>query len=215
VIKGVDKMKKMLKTIGTIIAAITMATSVKAQNMDVEAIKSFTPNKSYGRTNAYYKLPGEINGYTFLEVYSDGDSYFSKTALTKNIVDAVSGMVQTVNGSGFNDQVGVGASVVIPTQEKTFAKAYIIPAYMSSDGKLVENKAITGFYAETEITPTLKASAFGEINIAGKPQWTYGEINLEQKLGENISASYNPALNGKGNLLPQIEHRIAVKYTFK
>jgi len=217
-------MKNVLKTLRNIALIATgvgiMASSnVSAQNLDAEAIKSLKPGSSYGRINASYKLPAEINGYTFGEFYSDGDSYFSKTALTKPVLGNVSVMGQIWNGTGMTDHAGIGVSAIIPTQEKTFAKAYIIPKYVASTGKAVDNKSVAGYYAEANLPLDMKISSFGEINLDGTkgPEWMYGELNLEKKLTDNISVSYNPALQKKsaGNLQPVIENRFTLKYIFK
>ncbi len=193
--------------------------NINAQDINAEVIKSLKPASSYGRLNADYQLPTGIKGYTFAEFYSDGNSYFSKTTFTKPVIGNVSAMGQMVNGTGFEDHAGLGVSVVIPTPDHTFAKAYIVPRYLSSAGSPIDNKCVAGYYAEANLPLDMKISSFGEVNLNGKngAEWMYGELNLEKKLTDKVSVSYNPALQNKGpgDITPAIEHRFTLKYEFK
>ncbi len=213
-------MNKTIKNIALWLTGMSAIASINAnaQNLDIEFIKSLEPKHSYVRPNATYTLPAGIKGYTFAELYSDGNSYFSKTNLTKSLTDNVAIMGQGVTGSGFDDHAGLGVSATIPTPENTFAKAYIIPTYVASDGSSVKNKTVAGFYAEANLPLDFKVSSFGEVNITGTKgaEWMYGELNVEKKF-DNVSVSYNPALLNKkpGTMIPTIEHRFTVKYTFK
>ncbi|MFA5797666.1 MAG: hypothetical protein WC916_06575 [Candidatus Woesearchaeota archaeon] len=214
-------MNKTIKNIALWIAGISAITSmnIHAQNVNAEVIKSLKPGSSYERLNAEYQLPAGIKGFTFAEFYSDGNSYFSKTALTKQVVENVGVMGQMVNGSGFDDHAGLGVSIVVPTPDKTFAKVYVVPKYFTSNGTPVDNKCVAGYYAEAELPLDMKISSFGEVNLNGTNgvEWMYGEVNLEKKLTDNISISYNPALQNKaeGSITPILEHRFTFKYVFQ
>ncbi|MFH1311578.1 MAG: hypothetical protein ABIH65_04195 [Nanoarchaeota archaeon] len=187
-------------------------------NGNLEAIKSFEPGQSYFRPNIFYDLPLGIKGYTFGEFYQDGENYFIKTNLTRNIHKNLNVKAQVICGSNLTDKIGVGLDAVIPMPEKTFARGYFIPAFIDTKAKKIDNRSIIGYFVSADLPLGFKALSFGEINVAGKngAEWTYGEIGLEKEILKNFSVSYNPALknNGNGKVIPRLEHRATAKYTF-
>lgn len=216
-------MKKKLRNItaGVTLGALSLLPMKNANaqvNGSMEAIKSFKPKQSYVRPSFNYDLPAGIKGFTFLEFYQDGSSYFGRTNLTKEITKGVGLRAEAIHGSGFLDNYGLGLSATIPSK-KVFANFYFTPFLVNSKLKKIENKVLSGYFASIKLPFDMQLSSFGEWNLNGKNgvEWTYGELNLEKKLNKNLSVSYNPAMknNGVGKPIPKLEHRITAKYTFK
>jgi hypothetical protein len=216
-------MKKILKNlaVGAMAGAISLLPMKNANAQlsgSMEAIKSFKPKQSYVRPQLFYDLPADIKGFTFLEFYQDGNSYFGRTNLTKEITKGIGLRAEAIHGSGFPDNYGLGLDATI-SNEKVFANLYLTPFFVNNKLKKIENKVLSGYFASMKLPFDLQLSSFGEWNLNGKDgvEWTYGELNLEKKLNKNLSVSYNPALKNKGvgKVIPRLEHRITAKYTFK
>ncbi len=208
-------MKKSI-LFATLLTLLLGGARSKAQvDANVEAIKSFKPEKSYIRSNMFYKLPLDIKGYTFMEFYPD-ESNFGKTTISKDVVDKVGIMSQAVHGTGFDDMYGLGIKTELPMPEKGFAEVYIAPVWIDSKGKHVENRNVAGYFATISLPLDLQLSSFGEVNLAGpsRVEWNYGEISIEKPIDKHLSIAYNPALQPEGGLVPSLEHRVTAKYTF-
>lgn len=206
--------------IGIPLAGALLFGQANAQHkISAEAIKSEKENSSYFRGNANYNLPSDVKGYTFGEFYSNGDSYFSKTTLSKAVYDRFGVQAQAVIGSGLTDRLSIGPNAVLPTPEGTFAKMYWMPTWITAEkGRKVSNRSMLGYFVSADLPLDFTASSFGELNIAGKngAEWGYGEISLGRKLADKLTLSYNPALKnrGSGEAMPQLEHRINLIYEF-
>jgi len=216
-------MKKILKNlaVGTMAGAISLLPMKNANaqlNGSIEAIKSFKPKQSYVRPCLFYDLPANIKGFTFLEFYQDGDSFFGRTKLTKEVAKGIGLRGDIVHGSGFPNKYGLGLNVNIPNK-KVFTNFYLTPFFVNNKLKKIENKVLSGYFVNIELPLNMQLSSFGEWNLNGKNgvEWTYGELNLEKKLNKNLSVSYNPALKnrGAGKPIPKLEHRVTARYYFK
>lgn len=183
--------------------------------ISVEYIRSEMEGSSYFRGNASYSLPFKIKGYTFGEFYSDGESYFSKSTLSRSITDILGVQAQAAVGSGMTDRFGLGLNVVIPTPKGTFAKVYDMPGWVDATAKKVDNTNILGYIVSLDLPEGFSISSFGEMNIAGNHgvEWCYGEIFVKKQF-EDFSVSYNPALlnDGAGKAAPTLQHRINFEY---
>jgi hypothetical protein len=216
-------MKKILKNlaVGAMAGACSLIPMKNANAQlsgSMEAIKSFKPKQSYIRPCFFYDLPANIKGFTFLEFYQDGNSFFGRTKLTKEVVKGIGLRADIVHGSGFPNNYGLGLNVDIPGKN-VFTNFYLTPFLVDNKLKKVENKVLSGYFASIKLPFDIQLSSFGEWNLNGKNgvEWTYGELNLEKKLNKNLSVSYNPALKnrGAGKPIPRLEHRVTAKYTFK
>jgi hypothetical protein len=216
-------MKKILRNItaGVILGASSLLPMKNANaqlNGSIEAVKSFKPKQSYVRPQLFYDLPADIKGFTFLEFYQDGDSFFGRTKLTKEVAKGIGLRSDIVHGSGFPNNYGLGLNVDMP-KNKILKNLYLTPFLVDNKLKKVENKVLAGYFASIKLPFDMQLSSFGEWNLNGKNgvQWTYGELNLEKKLSDKLSVSYNPALKsrGAGKPIPRLEHRVTAKYTFK
>lgn len=209
-------MKQAKTTLATIALAIGLSAGVaKAQvGGSVEGIKSFEPGQSYVRPTVTFQLPEDIKGSSFLELYGE-KGYFGKTTLSKQVEGPVSALVQAVYGSSFDTRYGVGASIGGQIADGVYAKAHIIPFWVDDEAKLQKYKSVVGYYIGADLPLDMKLSSFGEIKLDGEkgPEWAYGEIELQKKITEAISVSYQPALKmeRKGQVTPTLEHRVAIK----
>lgn len=210
-------MKKLTKKFKTAIAGLVLAAGIAAtptqaqSSASLEAIKSMETGKTYFRPTITYTLPGDVQGMTFHEFYQD-KTHFGKTSLTKKITDEQALMLQAVYGTAPDFKAGIGISTKIPTPQGTFAKAYFIPLWMK-EGGIDKDRSIVGYFASADLPLGMKIHSFGEIDISGKsPKWAYGEIGLEKQLTKDLSVSYQPALRGTGSVVPELEHRLDIKY---
>jgi hypothetical protein len=188
-------------------------------NGNVELIKGLTSEQdhnSYIRPNTFYVLPADIAGYNWTEFYTDG-TFFGKNTLSKPIIGPISILNQFKYGTGFSPKTGFGLSFSASPTKNSFVKTYFIPKMINLKGEFQDNLSITGFYGEIKYGKHAKISGFAEINLsAEKPNWCYGEINIEGIINDNVSISYNPSLTNAGETLkPSINHRVTLKYTFK
>ena len=216
-------MKKKLRnlTAGVMLGAASLIPMKNANAQlsgSMEAIKSFKPKQSYVRPCLFYDLPANIKGFTFLEFYQDGDSFFGRTKLTKEVAKGIGLRGDIVHGTGFPNNYGLGLNVDLPGKN-VFTNFYLTPFLVDNKLKKIENKVLSGYFVSMKLPLDIQLSSFGEWNLNGKNgvEWTYGELNLEKKLNKNLSVSYNPALKnrGTGKPIPRLEHRITAKYTFK
>ena len=216
-------MKKKLRNlaVGVMAGALSVLPMKNANAQlsgSMEAIKSFKPKQSYVRPCLYYDLPAGIKGFTFVEFYQDGNSYFGRTKLTKEVTKGIGLRSDIIHGTGFPNNYGLGLNVNMP-KNKILKNLYLTPFLVDNKLKKIENKVLSGYFASIKLPFDMQLSSFGEWNLNGKNgvEWTYGELNLEKKLGEKLSISYNPALKnrGAGKPIPRLEHRATLKYTFK
>jgi len=209
--------KKILTAIlAGALAASTM--TAKAQS-SVEVMQTSEKSTARVRPNLFYSLPFCVKGYTFIEFYEDGKSYYAKTGLTKKVAKDLDARVEVLDFSCATDQVGLGLEYKIPTKEGTFAKVKAMPIYFGFDGKYIQSKAIMGFYVEQKIyVPILKDAkvvAFGEINMAAKsgPTWSYGELHVQKSLDDFI-VGLGCDLRCGGKITPHPELSIKLGYVF-
>lgn len=201
--------------IATLAAALMLSygTAIAQTKATVEVIKSTETGKTYIRPSLSYKLPGEIKGYSFEELYSDR-TMFGKTSLTKSITDEQGLLMQAIYGTAPKTTIGAGLYSKIPSPNGTFVKVHYVPFWIDMDGKKVD-KSIIGYFASINLPLDLKLSSFGELDVSKSPKWTYGEIGLEKKITDDMTISYQPALIGKGKVTPTLEHRIDLKIKLK
>ena len=218
-------MKKGLLSLigaGIITALILLPTNANAQDNNVKAsvdvVRSENQPVSFIRPNVFYALPLGIKGYTFGEFYNEGNNYFSKTILEGKLDDnSAAGLVgHVVTGSGFNTQAGLGLNAVVPSPEGSFVKLSFLPIFADSKGRMVNNKAVGGYFGSVNLPLGINLSSFGEINLDAKggPKWGYGEISLSKNITDKLAVAYNPLLKNQGKLNPRVEHAVRASYTF-
>jgi hypothetical protein len=172
---------------------------------------------SYAEANAFYKLPFDVRGYTFLDLYNQDGGVFGKTTLTREIADSgISARVQAIHGNELCTDVGLGLEAKIPTPKGVTAKVNCTPIWINSDGK--EDDTIkVGYFVALDLPWNMALSSFGEANVASPKgiTWKYGEVELAKKIG-NLSIGYNAGLECKedGIATPKINNGIAIRYKF-
>jgi len=212
------KIKKTLRNIRNSLKYLGIATAIglapKMTEAGVNGNTRYVHPDNYVETNAFYGLPKDVRGYTFMDLCEGG--YFGKTSLDKTIKHGIGPKAQLIHANEPLTQVGMGASGVIPKLPKgTFGKVGVIPLWVDKEGKRVEDKVTVDYFGSLNLPKGLKLSGFGEWNIGtGKgPKWTYGEIDLGRKIGP-VHVSYNPALIGDGDAVPRLEHRVSAAVDF-
>lgn len=211
------KSKKIMT--GVLAGALAAATIAGKAQSNIELMQTADKTTSRVRPNLFYKLPGGIKGYTFIEFYEDGKNYYAKTGLTKKIAGSLDARADIIDMSFAKDQVGLGLEYKLPTGEKTFAKVKAMPVYFGMDGKYIQSKAVLGYYFEQKVYVPLikdaKVVAFGEIDVAAKggPKWSYGELHAQKSLDDFV-LGIGVDLRSKGKLIPQPELSVKLGYVF-
>ncbi|MDP3986912.1 MAG: hypothetical protein Q8P81_01660 [Nanoarchaeota archaeon] len=170
---------------------------------------------SYPETNVFYGLPRGMKGFTFMDLYTDGDGYFGKTSINKHLTHGVSAKAQAIHG-GNNpvENIGLGASVVVPgLPERISASVTGLPVYLDLDGKRVNDKSRWSYFINTSLPRGFNVSSFGEWNVADSPKWTYGEIELTKQVGP-VTIGYNIGLIDNDSAIPCLENRASVIASF-
>lgn len=184
---------------------------------NIEIIKSTYPEMSYIRTTDFYELPADLTGNNWIEFYTNG-TYMGRNTVSKQIFEPISLQHMTRYCTESKLDNGIGVSIDF-TFNSVLLSMYGAPIFINYQGNKVSNSSLLGIFASTQLSDKLKLSGFAEINPSGKEgaEWSFGELNLEYIINENVSLSYNPAFYsiGPGSLNPEIDHRITLKYTFK
>ena len=223
----VHKMQTQRKTSGwkqalvvgaTLLSALTGTKANDSFNGDIGVLANRNNRDSYAEANVFYKLPGEVKGYTFMDLYNDGSSgYFGKTELTKSIGKNLALRTQVVHGNEFATEAGLGLKLTVPGLPKsTFATVYAMPLWANSNGR-EGNECKVGYFISQDLPANFYASSYGEANVsaANGATWGYGEIELGKKFG-NWKVGLDVALNsaGDGKLAPALEARGVARYNF-
>jgi hypothetical protein len=161
--------------------------SASAQS-NFEYLQTNSKETSRLRPNLYYTLPLEVKGYSFLELYLDGKNYFGQTFLTKDIKGIFGVEVHAYYSSFFEDYIGVGPIITLPTKKSTIFTLSFMPAFMNYHGKYLSHYLLSEFvfFKEFKIPSlgTWRINSFGIINLGAKggPAWEYGEAYLEKPI---------------------------------
>ena len=187
-------------------------------NGSFEWVQGMLPEHTYARSNTFYGLPANISGYDWTEFYGNANTtIFGRNTLSKEIAGPLGIDNQFIYGTGITPRTGVGAHLSLTPLKDVFVKPYFTPVLIDIKGKQVPNTSIAGVYAETTINPNLKVSGFYEMNLSAQkgPETSYGELNVEGIVNDNISLSFNPSFTNKGSgvAAPHVNPRFTFKYT--
>ncbi|KYK26581.1 hypothetical protein AYK26_07410 [Euryarchaeota archaeon SM23-78] len=177
---------------------------------DVEYIITKDKADHYLRPNLFYTLPGDIQGFTFIELYKGG-GYYGRTTLDKMIKGDIGLTGQIIHASHPGSEFGLGLTAIIPHLPKSmFGKVAVRPLWIDKQGKLVD-KLMTDYFVDITLPKGFKISTFGgwDLRAKGGPQWDYGEIFIGKEFGK-VKIGYCGALINDGDALPDLQHRIAV-----
>lgn len=205
--------------IGFGLASLLPIKNAEAQvSGNVEYIHSETKDNSYPRLNVFYSLPNEIKGYTFAEFYKAGKGYFGRTNFNRYgaITSGVGPRITIVHAGAPFTSAGFGVGAVVPFLPRNVsATVGIEPVWFDNEGKPMKNMNEIQYFANADLPLGFNINSFGNINVADQngPQWEYGEISLGHNIGP-FRVSYNPALFNQGNVIPRLEHRVAIGLNF-
>jgi hypothetical protein len=208
---------KVLTAVGAILLNPLMPKASAEVKGNIEYIQSENNDNSYARTNAFYTLPNQIEGFTLGEFYKGGDGYFGVTFLEKSIGKGINSRVRIEHDNKPCSEGSVGASVKIPGLPKNVSGELSWDAlWLNLKGEIVD-KSVAGYSVSMELPYGFTLGTFGELHLA-KPEgltWKYGEIDFNRKFG-NFNLGYNPALNSTedGKLSPKLEHRVTGRVNF-
>lgn len=211
----------MKNTLRNIIGAgaLTLATALSTQAQEAREISGnfkYVENlqnsdKSYPEFNAFYTLPGEINGYTWGDISKSGN-YFGKTNLDREVAKigkvGLNAAVQVVQADKPLADTGFGLKFNIPVKNG-YGSVGMLPAWRNNSGG---NPAVLTFSYGKDLGYGLNFETFGEVDVRTK--MGYGELELTKKLGPlKIGPLF--AMNWNGDAMPKFVPRVAVRYDFK
>lgn len=188
------------------------APEAEALGGNIKYFQSRQNEDCYAEANTFYQLPGRISGFTFVDFHKNNNGYYGRTALEKEISHGLALKSQTIHNNDLAVQSGIGISAKMPMPKGTFATVSFIPLWLDNKG-IVKDKATVSYFASMNLPYGLNVNNFGEWNVTDRLEWIYGELQLGKKIG-NVTLSYNPALNGKGNAVPKLEHRASISLSF-
>ncbi len=202
--------------------SLMMTTPVVAQTppapeVSMEYFASKKPESSYLRPSMTFALPGQIKGYSFVEMYKDGAGYLGKTILKRPLGDGTFALDSvTVHGDEPFTRTSLGASVSLPMPKGSYASVKFLPIWIDKSGKLIHERMVIAYAAGVDCGAGVTLASFGDIDVGPKSgsQWGYGELSLMKKFSKSFEAGYCGALIGHGDATPRLEHRLGVKYTF-
>jgi hypothetical protein len=194
--------------------------SSRAQN-NFEYVQTNSKECSRVRPNLYYELPITIKGYSFLELYTDGQNYLGQTFLAKNIKGIFGVEVHAYYSSFFEDYIGVGPMITFPTKDSTtILTLSFMPTFIGFKGKYQSNYMLGEivFFREFNFPSlgTWRINSFGIINLAAKggPLWEYGEFYLEKTLGSHLYLGAGTDLVCNSHWYPDLHWGLKLGYSF-
>lgn len=218
--REVEKMKNSLRNlvVGGIILGSTLAVPrpLDAQiHGHVEYIQTEKSQDSYARLRGSYKLPLNIDGFSFAEFYKK-KGYFGKTYLNRPVSKAGGIEIELDHVGEPLSREGAGMNINIPWLPKDVsATVSPLPIWFDSKGQYMKNRMMLQYSFSGSLPWNFDLSGFGGWNLAAKqkPQWDYGEIALTKNLGP-VKIGLNPALKSNGSFIPSLENRLIIGLKF-
>jgi len=214
------KMKRTLKslvTAGAIGLASLMSMKAEAQvHGSVEYIQSEKSENSYSRLNLFYGLPEDVRGFSFIELYDNGDGYFGRTSLDRKITDDFGVRMHVLYVNEPISKAGFGLNWTPSLSENASARVSLLPLWIGNEGGVIGDRMELQYAGRVDLPLGFNLSGFGILDLlAGKksPQWTYGEFELTQNLGP-FKIGYNPVLLNKRGVTPDMLHRLIAGIRF-
>lgn len=185
--------------------------------VSLEGVLSGENEKTFVRPTIIKSLTKQLQINDYIEFYGDGNTYYGKATASYNVWHNFSAVMQMLYGTGFDNRYAAGLSVKYQLGNLRF-KLHALPNFWEIDGRDV-HRSIIGGSSSLDIPHKFKFGAFGEVNLDGKDgsEWSYGELSLERKIRQDISVGYNAGLYRRnvGNTIPEINHRLMIKWDFK
>lgn len=184
---------------------------------------NFNAKTILAEPTATYKLPGKIEGFTFVDLYKNG--YFAQTDLTKRIEkkkDSEKNIMnirsRTLHNNELYTSTGLGINKDVSLlNDKLYLSASILPFW--ADNKGFVNRQTVDYFFNVELGKNWSFNGFGEWERKErKISWVYGEFDLGKNFGksENSRFSYSPTINkSREEKGAHLEHRLAYTYNFQ
>jgi hypothetical protein len=211
------------RTIRNMTAGVAMLASVASAQAGSGSLRAIQPvegdGKAYVEAQAFYGLPGDVQGFTFVDLNQDGAGYFGKTTVTRDlgIGQGVSARALAVHCNDLASEGKLGVQADVPfLPKRVYANVAYSPLTVAGDG--AENRNTLDYFVTGDLGHGFTASSFGQWE---KGDFTYGEFELAKGFdvrvdgkAYHVTLSYNPALCGDGDAVPTLEQRVAVGVSF-
>lgn len=169
---------------------------------------------SYVEAKALYKLPGNINGFSFVDFYKNERGYFGKTNLTKSLKGGLSAKVQNIYVNEPFTEAYLGFNYRIGEKDKYSISVDVLPVVINSEKDWKQNQR-ADYSVRANLPYDMTISNFGswKFERLENPEWTFGELNITKHVGE-VNFGYSGALNSDGDAAPTLEHRVSIGVNF-
>ena len=167
---------------------------------------------SFVKTEAFYRAPENINGFSFMNFNKGG--YFGKTDLKMPLTHGIGPEVELVHGNEPFSEIKVGINVQIPKLPKNlYGSIRVLPVHVDRKGDI--HRGNVGYFVGANLPYGIQLNAFGDWNLnRGGINWDYGEAFVGRKFGP-VNVGYNPLFSGNRNGIPRnIEHRVSAGVGF-
>lgn len=216
------KTTKLLRNIlaGATLFACTTFSKAEESNPITGNVKYFqgieSNNDSYPEVNAFYTIPGNINGYTYIDRFRSG-FILGETSLDKKIEGNLNAAVQIRHTDELISNVTAGIKYSFDVKNG-YGSINFMPLEISKDGRNT-NQGTLDFAAGKFFSNGIAIETFGGWRYdwkSGEIQWDYGEVNatVPIKKNSNWKVGFMPALVNKGNKLPKIVPRVGIQFDF-
>ncbi len=196
---------KRIVAVGALALASLIPNRVDAETARYVATKD--QGTMYVEATTEYKLPLRIKGFTILDLNWQGQGYFGKTYVSRDLRHGFDLSTQVISDNEVYTKAGLGLTYAQVPRDGTFVKLGVYPVFTSEDARLeviVGQKLPKGFGANGYFD--------WDFSRAGNGKFHYGEASIGRNLGK-AKINYNPVLKGKetGN---ELEHRVSIGCDF-
>ena len=204
---------KLKKLIGIGALALILVNSVaKAQDskFSIKLPYNLTEKNILAEPTAEYKLPGKINGFTFIDLFSN--EYYGQTDLTKKL-GSVNVRSRIINNNELYTKSGIGLNKDLELfDEKVYLSVSILPLWFDKKGYL--NRQTMDYFFNVNLGKNWSLNGFGEWELQNKKvNWVYGELDIGKDFN-NLRLSYSPAIVKNEIKGINYQHRLALTYKF-
>jgi len=212
-------MKTISKILGTGLLTLLGFLPMKKAEAQINGnLECNLSKNSLIETNFFYNLPLNTKGFTFLDYYFNGDKFFGKSILSTDLIKNLDLETQVYHAGEPVTKAGVGLKYHLVKSKNVNVKVGIHPVWLSKEGKFIKNQIDMTYSVGINLPRNFNIFAFGQFNLAsnGGPQWGYGEIEVNKKIGKNkkLEVSYNPSLTNQNKFVPKYTNRFALRQNF-
>jgi hypothetical protein len=184
-----------------------------AQGQDMQYLQTAEKQTSRIRPTLSYTLPGEVKGFSFIELYNDKSGYLSNTVLQKQIVPKTN-LASMIGVSNFkNNSLALGATYTPVKNKNTMVQLGMYPLNLTKEGR-TKNLNIATYAVNQQLGKGFSVSSFGQVNVA-TATWMYGEAALKKSLDnfvEGLTLGAGCDLRSEGKPLPKPNAQLQFTY---